>query len=205
MEPTTLHASPRDAADGMFSPQPTTADDNDVGSVFDSPPTDKQRKTRGARTRRKEKNPVLVKKVKRQRRQKANDRERNRMHGLNDALEGLRCVLPTFPDESKLTKIETLRFAYNYIWTLSETLNEFEAGGGGGGAGAGGGGVENLEAMRSLFDRAAPWMRAPADVCDGGPSPHHQRSPYAPEYATYDAAQRPLSAYSVSSAYTDSA
>ena len=31
------------------------------------------------------------------------------------ALEKLRVVLPAFPDETKLTKIETLRFANNYI------------------------------------------------------------------------------------------
>ncbi|XP_043112168.1 neurogenin-3 [Puntigrus tetrazona] len=56
------------------------------------------------------------------RRVKANDRERHRMHQLNSALDTLRSVLPTFPDDAKLTKIETLRFAHNYIWALSETL-----------------------------------------------------------------------------------
>ncbi|KFQ90513.1 Neurogenin-1, partial [Nipponia nippon] len=64
----------------------------------------------------------LLSKQKRSRRMKANDRERNRMHHLNSALDALRSVLPTFPDDTKLTKIETLRFAYNYIWALSETL-----------------------------------------------------------------------------------
>ncbi|EPQ07388.1 C-X-C motif chemokine 14 [Myotis brandtii] len=57
----------------------------------------------------------------RSRRVKANDRERNRMHNLNAALDALRSVLPSFPDDTKLTKIETLRFAYNYIWALAET------------------------------------------------------------------------------------
>ncbi|XP_032825193.2 neurogenin-2 [Petromyzon marinus] len=60
--------------------------------------------------------------VKQNRRMKANDRERNRMHNLNDALDALRGVLPTLPDDARLTKIETLRFAYNYIWVLTETL-----------------------------------------------------------------------------------
>ena len=45
------------------------------------------------------------------------------MHMLNEALERLRCVLPTYPEDTKLTKIETLRFAYNYIWALSQTLS----------------------------------------------------------------------------------
>uniref|UniRef100_A0A4W4GEA3 BHLH domain-containing protein n=1 Tax=Electrophorus electricus TaxID=8005 RepID=A0A4W4GEA3_ELEEL len=56
------------------------------------------------------------------RRAKANDRERHRMHNLNSALDALRSVLPTFPEDTKLTKIETLRFAHNYIWALTETL-----------------------------------------------------------------------------------
>ncbi len=60
--------------------------------------------------------PAETARLKRVRRAKANDRERNRMHMLNLALEKLRDVLPAFPDETKLTKIETLRFANNYIW-----------------------------------------------------------------------------------------
>ncbi|XP_047459525.1 neurogenin-3 [Mugil cephalus] len=56
------------------------------------------------------------------RRMKANDRERHRMHNLNSALDVLRSILPALPEDAKLTKIETLRFARNYIWALSETL-----------------------------------------------------------------------------------
>lgn len=44
------------------------------------------------------------------------------MHMLNEALDKLRCVLPTFPEDTKLTKIETLRFAHNYIWALSQAM-----------------------------------------------------------------------------------
>lgn len=44
------------------------------------------------------------------------------MHSLNHALEHLRLTLPALPDDAKLTKIETLRMAYNYIWTLTEIL-----------------------------------------------------------------------------------
>lgn len=73
-------------------------------------------------TRSRPKSPTLVAKLKKNRRMKANDRERNRMHSLNEALERLRLVLPISADENKLTKIETLRFARNYIWTLAETL-----------------------------------------------------------------------------------
>lgn len=61
------------------------------------------------------------------RRAKANDRERHRMHNLNSALDALRNVLPSLPDDAKLTKIETLRFAHNYIWALRETLRISES------------------------------------------------------------------------------
>ncbi|XP_034080626.1 neurogenin-3 [Gymnodraco acuticeps] len=57
------------------------------------------------------------------RRVKANDRERSRMHNLNSALDALRSILPALPEDAKLTKIETLRFAHNYIWALTETLH----------------------------------------------------------------------------------
>ncbi|XP_009994629.1 PREDICTED: ceramide kinase-like protein [Chaetura pelagica] len=53
---------------------------------------------------------------------KANARERNRMHGLNAALDNLRKVVPCYSKTQKLSKIETLRLAKNYIWALSEIL-----------------------------------------------------------------------------------
>lgn len=61
------------------------------------------------------------------RRMKANARERNRMHGLNDALESLRKVVPCYSKTQKLSKIETLRLAKNYIWALSEILRSGKA------------------------------------------------------------------------------
>ncbi|XP_075389707.1 neurogenin-3 [Tenrec ecaudatus] len=68
------------------------------------------------------KSELVLSRQRRSRRKKANDRERNRMHNLNSALDALRGVLPTFPEDAKLTKIETLRFAHNYIWALTQTL-----------------------------------------------------------------------------------
>ncbi|KAM9060778.1 LOW QUALITY PROTEIN: neurogenin-1 [Sarcophilus harrisii] len=81
---------------------------------------EKERKRRRGRGR--VRSEALLHTIRKTRRVKANDRERNRMHNPNAALDELRSVLPTFPDETKLTKIETLRFAYNYIWALAETL-----------------------------------------------------------------------------------
>uniref|UniRef100_A0A182TY82 BHLH domain-containing protein n=1 Tax=Anopheles melas TaxID=34690 RepID=A0A182TY82_9DIPT len=74
-------------------------------------------------------------------RKKANQRERNRMHGLNDALDRLRMCVPlpaslttatVRPDDAreatptppqKLSKIDTLRLAQNYIAVLLEVLH----------------------------------------------------------------------------------
>ena len=89
-------------------------------------PTSKPR--RYSKSRARCRSPTLVMKQKKSRRLKANDRERNRMHGLNDALDTLRKVLPSFPDDTKLTKIETLRLANNYIWALSETIKAVDLG-----------------------------------------------------------------------------
>ena len=58
-----------------------------------------------------------------QRRQKANARERQRMHGLNGALDTLRGCVPIVSDTGqKLSKIETLRLARNYIQLLNGML-----------------------------------------------------------------------------------
>ncbi|XP_057327411.1 helix-loop-helix protein ngn-1-like [Microplitis mediator] len=95
-----------------------------VDSLFPAIKEEKKKKTRNTRC----KSPTQVLKLKRNRRMKANDRERHRMHTLNDALERLRMALPTFPEDTKLTKIETLRFAHNYIWALSQTLGNTDAG-----------------------------------------------------------------------------
>jgi hypothetical protein len=60
------------------------------------------------------------------RRIKANGRERDRMKGLNEQLEVLRDTIPCFSLSQKLSKIETLRLAKNYIEALSEMVtNDF--------------------------------------------------------------------------------
>ncbi|CAF0733721.1 unnamed protein product [Adineta ricciae] len=56
------------------------------------------------------------------RRIKANGRERERMKGLNEQLEILRDTIPCFSLSQKLSKIETLRLAKNYIEALGEMI-----------------------------------------------------------------------------------
>lgn len=55
-------------------------------------------------------------------RRAANIRERKRMMSINTAFEELRCHVPTFPFEKRLSKIDTLRLAIAYIALLREVL-----------------------------------------------------------------------------------
>ncbi|CAL2042288.1 CBN-NGN-1 protein [Caenorhabditis brenneri] len=75
------------------------------------------------RYRCRKRSPATIERAKTVRRDKANARERRRMNSLNDALEQLREILPGEPDEPKMTKIETLRKAQEYIAKLSYQLS----------------------------------------------------------------------------------
>ncbi|CAG9767559.1 unnamed protein product [Ceutorhynchus assimilis] len=97
--------------------------------IVEEPSTTEKQKKRYATGRNRvsrAKSPTQIMRIKKVRRLKANDRERNRMHMLNEALDRLRCVLPTFPEDTKLTKIETLRFAHNYIHALAEAAKDVD-------------------------------------------------------------------------------
>lgn len=61
---------------------------------------------------------------KRMRRMQANKRERKRMHTVNSAFDDLRDLVPTYPSNRKLSKIETLRLACAYIEDLAKLLRE---------------------------------------------------------------------------------
>ncbi|CAD5114964.1 unnamed protein product [Dimorphilus gyrociliatus] len=56
------------------------------------------------------------------RRLESNERERMRMHSLNDAFQGLREVIPHVKMSRKLSKIETLMLAKNYIMALTNVV-----------------------------------------------------------------------------------
>jgi len=53
----------------------------------------------------------------------ANSRERKRMHTVNSAFDQLRELVPTYPSNRKLSKIDTLRLACTYIQDLVSLLN----------------------------------------------------------------------------------
>uniref|UniRef100_A0A8D0HL67 Neurogenin 2 n=1 Tax=Sphenodon punctatus TaxID=8508 RepID=A0A8D0HL67_SPHPU len=121
-----------------------------------------------------------VQRIKKSRRLKANNRERNRMHNLNAALDALREVLPTFPEDAKLTKIETLRFAHNYIWALTETLRLADHCGAAAGClpaglfplspGSGGGGADSIPSSWSCSTSPTSAASASSYSCTLSPS-----------------------------------
>ncbi|KAM4036423.1 neurogenin-1 [Anomaloglossus baeobatrachus] len=116
-----LSYSPSEDEDYSSLQSPSPYSTGDLTSPAQSPEKcEEEKKKRRGRSR--VKNEAVLHTIKKTRRVKANDRERNRMHNLNSALDELRSILPCFPDDTKLTKIETLRLAHNYIWALSETL-----------------------------------------------------------------------------------
>lgn len=59
---------------------------------------------------------------KRLKRMAANCRERKRMHTVNSAFDELRGLVPTYPTNRKLSKIDTLRLACAYIEDLTALL-----------------------------------------------------------------------------------
>eukprot|EP00914_Ancora_sagittata_P021518 GHVO01042616.1.p1 GENE.GHVO01042616.1~~GHVO01042616.1.p1 ORF type:complete len:233 (+),score=33.46 GHVO01042616.1:110-808(+) len=61
------------------------------------------------------------------RRLESNERERMRMHSLNDAFQGLREVIPHVKIGRKLSKIETLTLAKNYIKALTNVVCEMRS------------------------------------------------------------------------------
>ncbi|KAM8836868.1 class A basic helix-loop-helix protein 15 isoform 1-T4 [Spinachia spinachia] len=71
------------------------------------------------------------------RRLESNERERQRMHKLNNAFQALREAIPHVNTDKQLSKIETLTLAKNYIKALTTIVVDMSGGclpaGGGGG------------------------------------------------------------------------
>lgn len=57
-----------------------------------------------------------------ERRLRANHRERRRIQSINGAMEALRKAIPDTRHNTKITKLQLLRLAQNYIKTLTEIL-----------------------------------------------------------------------------------
>ncbi|KAL7671236.1 hypothetical protein ACOME3_006137 [Neoechinorhynchus agilis] len=63
---------------------------------------------------------VKKSRISKDQRQAANARERARMSVLSQAFHNLRTVLPWVPSDTKLSKLDTLKLATNYIAHLSK-------------------------------------------------------------------------------------
>ena len=85
-----------------------------------SPPTASKSTSRKLSRRRK----ALSARERNLRRIESNERERQRMHSLNDAFGELRSVIPHVDIGRKLSKIETLTLAKNYIKALTNVVCE---------------------------------------------------------------------------------
>ena len=107
---------------GQQTSTPSKKSSGESGDEQPTEPRPKRKYAVGKNRMTRSRSPTQVVRIKKFRRLKANDRERNRMHTLNDALERLRVTLPQLPEETKLTKIEILRFAHNYIFALEQVL-----------------------------------------------------------------------------------
>ncbi|KAL3051203.1 hypothetical protein OYC64_001470 [Pagothenia borchgrevinki] len=78
----------------------------------------RRRRTRGSNTKERSK-----------RRLESNERERTRMHKLNNAFQALREAIPHVNTEKKLSKIETLTLAKNYIKALTTIVVDMSGAG----------------------------------------------------------------------------
>ena len=87
-------------------------DDFPLEEEVEEEPEQKGPKKRGPKKKKMTRERIVKLKI---RRVKANSRERSRMHGLNNALDALREHVPCYSKTQKLSKIETLRLARNYI------------------------------------------------------------------------------------------
>lgn len=109
------HASKR--GDNPSSPSDSGASSNSEENV--------EKKARGAGTKRAARRRKGVSARERNlRRLESNERERQRMHSLNDAFQDLREVIPHVNLDRKLSKIETLTLAKNYIKALTNVICE---------------------------------------------------------------------------------
>ena len=103
-----------------------------------------------------------------------NSRERQRMHDLNSALDGLRQVMPysNGPNVKKLSKMSTLLLARNYIVMLQRSLDEMKTL------------VQDLSANKQKHmpllppTIAVPEVNSPGHALYSSAVPIHRYSPY---------------------------
>ena len=106
----------------LNSPDPSFTDQQlfGVGTVKSETETGSGTKKRGTRSRRTRKSSQRSGETK----HKRNERERRRVKKLSDAFISLRDSVPYCVGDKKLSKLETLKYALYYMYTLSRMLYE---------------------------------------------------------------------------------
>lgn len=100
---------------------PSSLSDSGASSTTEDSVESRQAKCARKSSRRRK---VLSARERNLRRLESNERERMRMHSLNDAFQELREVIPHVNLDRKLSKIETLTLAKNYIKALTNVICE---------------------------------------------------------------------------------
>ncbi|KFM73980.1 Protein dimmed, partial [Stegodyphus mimosarum] len=93
---------------------------SDIDSVNETEPGRVKRRRKNTPNRRRRS--TLSARERNLRRLESNERERMRMHSLNDAFQALREVIPHVAMQKKLSKIETLTLAKHYIMALTNVI-----------------------------------------------------------------------------------
>ncbi|XP_022257005.1 twist-related protein-like [Limulus polyphemus] len=106
------------------SPNSESTDSSSVSDEITIPTKPKQQRRSSTNGRRRRQ--TLNARERNLRRLESNERERMRMHSLNDAFQSLREVIPHVAMERKLSKIETLTLAKNYIMALTNVVCEMK-------------------------------------------------------------------------------
>ncbi|XP_076366179.1 uncharacterized protein LOC143255041 isoform X2 [Tachypleus tridentatus] len=106
------------------SPNSESTDSSSVSDEVTIPAKPKQQRRSSTNGRRRRQ--PLNARERNLRRLESNERERMRMHSLNDAFQSLREVIPHVAMERKLSKIETLTLAKNYIMALTNVVCEMK-------------------------------------------------------------------------------
>ena len=106
---------------------PGSPSDSGISSTNDDASPEKKARSSGASARKaNRRRKALNARERNLRRLESNERERMRMHSLNDAFQGLREVIPHVNLGRKLSKIETLTLAKNYIKALTNVVCEMK-------------------------------------------------------------------------------
>ncbi|KAK9502950.1 hypothetical protein O3M35_011627 [Rhynocoris fuscipes] len=93
-----------------------------IGDLTDSSSVSEESWSGAKRNGGRRRKPALNARERNLRRLESNERERMRMHSLNDAFQSLREVIPHVKKERRLSKIETLTLAKNYIMALTNVI-----------------------------------------------------------------------------------